>query len=112
MSNSYKRFEETLSATVIATVLTVPAATTAIVKSILVANDSAGSANITVTFSPEGSGTHYVVPLTAVASKAYADLLSNNGAGPLILEAGDLLKVTSSADDVYVVVSALLVDRN
>jgi hypothetical protein len=38
--------------------------------------------------------------------------LSNNGAGPLILETGDLLKVTSSADDVYVVVSALLVDRN
>jgi murein tripeptide amidase MpaA len=43
MANSYKRFVEELTATVAATVLTVPAATTAIVKSIWVANDGASS---------------------------------------------------------------------
>ena len=112
MANSYKRYEETLTATVAATVLTVPAATTAIVKSIWVANNGSSSSNINVTFSPAGSGTHYLVPLEAVAAKQYVDFLAGWNAGPLVLEAEDELVITSSQNDVYVVVSALLVDRN
>ena len=112
MANSYKRYEETLTATVAATVLTVPAATTAIVKSIWVANNASSSSNLTVTFSPGGSGTHYLVPLDAVAAKQYVDFLAGWNAGPLVLEAEDELIVISSQNDVYVVVSALLVDRN
>jgi hypothetical protein len=56
MANSYKRFVEELTATVAATVLTVPAATTAIVKSIWVANNASSSSNLTVTFSTGGIG--------------------------------------------------------
>ena len=112
MANSYKRYEETLTAATAATLLTVPDATTAIIKSILVANNDGSSTNVTVTFSPGGSGTHYVVPLQAVSSKAYVDLLAGSTAGPLILEEEDELNVTSSQSNVYVVVSALLVDRN
>ena len=112
MANSYKRFEEELTATVAATVLTVPAATTAILKSIWAANNGSSSSNITVTFSPAGSGTHYLVPLEAVGTKEYVDFLAGWNAGPLILEAEDELIVTSTQNDVYVTVSALLVDRN
>lgn len=112
MANSYKRFVEELTATVAATVLTVPAATTAIVRSIWVANDGASSADLTVTLSPAGAGTHYLVPLEAVASEKYVDILAGWNAGPLVLEAEDELIVTSTQDDVYVTVSALLVDRN
>lgn len=112
MSNAYKRFEKTLTAGTPAAVLTVPAATTAIVKSIWVANDSGSSSNLTVTFSPLGSGTHPLVPLSAVASKAFVDFTASNSAGPLVLEAGDVLTITSTQDDVYAVVSALLVDRS
>lgn len=109
MSNAYRRFEEELTATVASALLTVPAATTAIVKSIIVANENGGSSNITITFSPAGSGTHFLVPQSALASNKFIDFLAE--AGPLILEAGDILNVTSSQDDVYVTVSALLIDR-
>ena len=112
MANSYKRFQSTPSATIPLIVLTVPAASTAIVKSIWIANIGVGSTNITVTFSPDGSGTHYLVPLEAVASNKYVDLLAGWNAGPLVLEGYDELFVTSSQDYVYVTVSALLVDRN
>ena len=94
------------------TVLTVPAATTAIIKSIWIANTNAASTNITVTFSPGGSGTHYLVPLEAVAPNKYVDLMAGWNAGPLVLEQLDALVVTSSQSDVYVTVSALLVDRS
>lgn len=112
MGNAYKRFEETLTSAVANTVLTVPAATTAIVKSIWIANTNAASTDITVTFSPGGSGTHYLVPLEAVASNKYVDLMAGWNAGPLVLEQLDALVITSSQSDVYAVVSALLVDRS
>jgi hypothetical protein len=40
------------------------------------------------------------------------DILAGWNAGPLVLEAEDELIFTSTQDDVYVTVSALLVDRN
>lgn len=112
MSNAYKRFPHTLSATVPQVVLTVPAATTAIVKSIWIANNDTLDADITLTFSPSGVGTHFLVPLKTITTKEYIDILSQTGSGPLILEAADELTITSSNSDVYVVASALLVDRN
>jgi hypothetical protein len=111
MGNAYKRFDEALTATVAKTVLTVPAATSAIIKSIWVANNAGSSSNLTVTFSPVGSGTHFLVPLASLASKGFVDYMASTSGGPLVLEAGDVLTVTSSQSDVYVVVSALLVDR-
>tara|TARA_R110000822_G_scaffold242793_1_gene371828 strand:- start:43 stop:375 length:333 start_codon:yes stop_codon:yes gene_type:complete len=110
MGNAYKRYDETLVAATPKVVLTVPEATTAIVKSIWVANNAGSSSNMVVTYAPAGVGTHYVVPTAALASKAFVDYM--NSGGPLVLEAGDVLSVTSSQSDVYVVVSALLVDRS
>jgi hypothetical protein len=112
MGNAYKRYEETLVAATPAVVLTVPAATSAIVKSIWVANNAGSSTNVTITFSPAGTGTHYLVPLAALASKAYVDYAASISGGPLVLETGDILRITSSQSDVYAVVSALLVDRS
>jgi hypothetical protein len=109
MGNAYRRFEQTLVATVPSALLTVPAATTAIVKSVIVANNNASSSNITITFAPAGSGTHFLVPEEALASKEFTDFLAQ--AGPLILEAGDVVNITSSQNDVFVTLSALLVDR-
>jgi hypothetical protein len=112
MSNAYRRFEKTLVASTPAVVLTVPAATTAIIRSIWVANNDADSADLTLTFSPEGAGTHVLVPAEAVVSKEYVDILARNNGGPLILEAADELTVSSTKSNVFVVVSALLVDRS
>jgi hypothetical protein len=47
-----------------------------------------------------------------VATNAYVDLLAGKVAGPLVLEATDILKITSSAANLNVTVSAMLVDRN
>jgi hypothetical protein len=111
MSNAYKRFEKTLTASVETVVFVVPAATTAIIRSIWVANNDTNSADITLTFSPEGVGTHILVPEEAVATKEYVDILARGNGGPLILEAADELKITSTRGNVFVVASALLVDR-
>ena len=112
MSNAYKRFQKMPSATIPLIVLTVPVATTAIIKSIWIANIGLNSTNITVTFAPDGAGTHYLVPLESVTPNMYVDLLAGWNAGPLVLEEYDELFVTSSQDYVYVTVSALLVDRS
>lgn len=112
MGNAYKRFDQELLAATPAVLLTVPAATTAIVKSILVANTGGTASNITVSFAPSGAGTRSIVPLKSLASNDYVDLLAGSNAGPLILEALDTLTVLSSENSVSVVISALLVDRS
>jgi hypothetical protein len=112
MANLYKRYYRAFSGATTENLLTVPAATTAIVKSIIVANTTAGPINVTAAYSPLGSGTLTVAPAFAVAANSYLDLLSGKVAGPLILESTDILKITSSAADLNVTVSALLVDRN
>lgn len=113
MSNSYKRYAETLIAAVPKTVVTVPAATAAILKSIWIANNDASSTNITVTMTLAGVGTHYLVPTTALASKDRVDFLGgwDSNALILVLEEADTLVITSSLGNVYATVSALLVDR-
>jgi hypothetical protein len=112
MANLYKRYYKSFSGATTENLLTVPEATAAIVKSIIVANTTGGSINVTAAFSPLGTGTVTVAPAMAVAANSYIDLLSGKVAGPLILEATDILKITSSATGLNVSVSALLVDRN
>ena len=112
MANLYKRYQHVFTGANTTDLLEVPAATTAIVKSIIVANATGSSINATCVFSPLGTGTVTIAPALAVATNAYTDLLAGKVAGPLILEAGDILKITSSAANLNVTVSALLVDRN
>lgn len=112
MANLYKRYTLVSTGAATSTVLTVPAATTAIVKSIIVSNPTGSSISVSCAFSPAGTGTVTIAPTLAVNTLAYIDLLAGSTAGPLILEAGDLLKITSSAADLNVTVSALLVDRS
>jgi hypothetical protein len=112
MANLYKRYQTVFSGATTADLLTVPAATTAIVRSIIVANTTGSSINVTAAFSPLGTGTTTIAPAMAVSTNTYIDLLAGKVAGPLILEATDILKITSSAANLSVTVSALLVDRN
>ena len=112
MANLYKRYYNSFSGATTESLLTVPDATTAIVKSIIVANPTGAAINVTAAYSPLGTGTLTVAPSLAVAANSYLDLLSGKVAGPLILESTDILKITSSAANLNVTVSALLVDRN
>ena len=112
MANLYKRYYKAFTGAATENILTVPAATTAIVRSIIVANATGGSINVTAVFSPLGTGTVSIAPALAVAANSYLDLLSGKVAGPLVIEATDILQITSSATGLNVTVSALLVDRN
>lgn len=112
MSNSYKRFAFVFAGATTENLLAVPAATTAIVKSIIVANPTGSPIDVIALFTTPAAVSVSVAPSLAVASSDYTDLLTGKVAGPLILEAGDILKITSSAADLNVTVSALLVDRN
>lgn len=112
MANLYKRYYKAFSGATTENILTVPDATSAIVKSIIVSNTTGSSINVTAAYSPLGTGTITVAPALAVATNAYVDLLAEKVAGPLILEATDILQITSSAANLNVTVSAMLVDRN
>ena len=112
MSNLYKRYARVFAGATTQNLLEVPAATTAIVRSILVANPTGSSIDVTTIYTILGVGDITVAPALAVATNGYTDLLAGKKAGPLILEAGDILKITSSAANLNVTVSALLVDRN
>lgn len=112
MANSYKRYHQVFSSATTTDLLTVPAATTAIVRSIIVANNTGSAIDVSSVFSPLGSGTVVLAPTLSLAANTYTDLLSGKVAGPLILEATDVLKITSGASGINVTVSALLVDRS
>jgi hypothetical protein len=112
MANLYKRYHHVFPSASTEELFTVPPATTAIIKSILVSNPTGGAINIRCEYSPEGTGTVVVVPTEEVPGNDYLDLLSGKVAGPLILEATDVLKLISTAANLNVTVSALLVDRS
>ena len=114
MANLYKRTLTSLASTVSTTVFTVPAATSAVVKSILVSNSNAGSTIAEVLISPTGVGSHIIIPAETIAAKGFVDFAAGWDRNPnvLVLEAGDLLKIKVTTADVVATVSVLLIDRN
>ena len=106
-----KYFREYLipSAATETTLYTVPAANTAIVRSLRVTNTSGTASNITVTQYASGVVTGNVLQKTRSVGP-YSTFDVFNGI-PCILEAADVLKVTSSEADVHFYLSYLEVDR-
>lgn len=92
------------------TLYTVPAATTAILKSLRVTNANASSSNITVIQNDSGSTTDlFLYKDQALAADASVDVFAGV---PLVLEEGDKLNVQSSQATVHFYLSYLEVDRN
>jgi hypothetical protein len=92
------------------TLYTVPAATTAILKSLRVTNANASSSNITVIQNDSGSTTdHFLFKDQALAADASVDVFAGV---PVVLESGDKLNVQSSQATVHFYLSYLEVDRN
>jgi hypothetical protein len=104
MANSFVNKKVDLTTTNVTTLYTVPDATTAIVKSILVSDDSGSGSTITVTVT---------TPLEAVFSVAYLKTISANTpteilTNPLIVETGEIVKVTAgNANRLHVILSAM-----
>jgi len=105
MAHTYKNSKVDLTTTNDTVLYTVPAATTSIVKSILVSNDDASNAcEITVTLLNTSNTVFSLYKQKDIAAKTTTELLTN----PLIMNTDEELKVQAeNADDLHVVCSYL-----
>ena len=104
MANSFVNKKVDLTTTSATTLYTVPSATTAIIKSILVSEDSGNADTITVTITDTSDAVFSLFKTKAISANATTELLS----APLVLQESEVLKVTAAtANRLHVVVSAL-----
>ena len=103
MPNTYTNAKKDLTGTSVTTLYTAPALTTAIVKSILVSEDSGNADTITVTVT-NGSSVFSLFKTKAIGANATVELLT----APLVLQPTEILKVTAAtANRLHVVASIL-----
>ena len=103
MANNYKNSKVDLTSTSITTLYTCPASTTAIMKSILVSDDSGRGDTITLTIT-SGSDVFSIYKVKAVGANGTVELLT----APLVVQASEILKVTAAtANRLHVVASYL-----
>ena len=104
MANSFRNKKVDLTSTSVTTLYTVPSATTGVIKSILVSEDSGNADTITVTITDTSDNVFSLFKTKSISANATAELLT----APLILEENEVLKVTAAtANRLHVVVSVL-----
>ena len=104
MPNNYKNAKVDLTEDTVTTLYTCPAATTSLVKSILVSNDSASADTITVTITNAAAAIFSLYKVKAVAANTTVELLT----APLVVQENEILKVTAAtANRLHVVASFL-----
>jgi len=107
LANQYKNAKVDLTATTATTLYTCPTARTAIVKSILVSEDSGNADTITVTLTDASAAVFSVFKVKAVSANATVELLT----APLVVEESEILKVTAAtANRLHVIASLLEVE--
>jgi hypothetical protein len=108
MANRYKNSKLDLTTTNVTTLYTVPSNSRAIVKSILVSNDTGSASTITVTLTDAATAVFSLFKVSAVAANTSIQLLTE----PLVMEESEILKVTAAdTDRLHVVASILEFDR-
>ena len=104
MANTFVNKKADLTSTSATTLYTVPSATTAVIKSILVSEDSGNADTITVTITDTSDAVFGLFKTKAISANATTELLS----APLVLQESEVLKVTAAtANRLHVVLSAL-----
>ena len=104
MANSFVNKKVDLTTTSATTLYTVPSATTAIIKSILVSEDSGNADTITVTITDASDAIFSLFKTKSISANGTTELLS----APLVLQQNEILKVTAAtANRLHVVLSAL-----
>ena len=104
MANQYKNAKVDLTTTNATTLYTCPTATTAIVKSILVSEDSGNADTITVTITDAASAVFSLFKVKTVGANTTVELLT----APIVVEESEILKVTAATADRLQVVASLL----
>ena len=104
MANSFVNKKVDLTTTSATTLYTVPSATTAIIKSILVSDDSGSGDTITITITDTSDNVFSVFRTKSISANGTTELLS----APLVLQESEVLKVTAAtANRLHVILSAL-----
>ena len=104
MANSYVNKKVDLTTTSATTLYTVPSATTAVIKSILISEDSGNADTITVTITDTSDAVFSLFKTKAISANATVELLT----APLVLQESEVLKVTAAtANRLHVVLSAI-----
>jgi len=104
LANQYKNAKVDLTTTNATTLYTCPTATTAIVKSILVSEDSGNADTITVTITDAASAVFSLFKVKTVGANTTVELLT----APIVVEESEILKVTAATADRLHVVASLL----
>ena len=108
MANTFVNKKKDLTATSATTLYTVPSATTSIIKSIIVSEDSGNADTITVTITDTADAVFSLFKTKSISANGTTELLT----GPLVLEESEILKVTAAtANRLHVVLSALEVKK-
>ena len=108
MANIYKNAKLDLTTTDATTLYSVPSDSRAIVKSILVCDDSNNGSTITLTLTDASSNVFVLFDVKSIAGHATEQLLSE----PLILQESEVLTATAAdANRLHVVASILELNR-
>ena len=108
MANIYLNAKADLTTTDLTTLYTCPSNSRAIVKSILVCDDSNNGSTITLTLTDASGGVFVLFDVKVIAGHATEQLLTE----PLILQESEILKVTAAdANRLHVVASILEINR-
>ena len=104
MPNNYTNAKVDLTTTNATVLYTAPAATTSLVKSILVSEDTGNADTITVTITDAAAAVFSVFKVLAIASNTTVELLSE----PIVVKENETLKVTADTANRLHVVASLL----
>ena len=104
MANSCVNKKVDLTSTSATTLYTVPSASTAVIKSILVSEDAGSGANITITLVDSSANIFNLFKSKTISSNTTTELLTQ----PLVMEESEILKVQASdANELHVIASIL-----
>ena len=107
MANSFINKKNDLTTTDLTTVYTVPSFKTAVVKSILISDDSGSGTTIDVTLVDASTNIFSLFKSKSVSANTTVELLTQ----PLVMEASEVLKVQAAyANRLHVVVSILEIE--
>ena len=104
MPNNYKNAKVDLTGTGATVLYTTPSATTSLIKSILVSEDTGNADTITVTITDASAAVFSLFKTKAVGANTTVELLTE----PLVVQENEILKVTAATGNRLHVVASLL----
>ena len=104
MANNYKNAKVDLTTTNVTTLYTAPSATTTLIKSILVSEDSGSADTITVTITDASAAVFSLFKVKAIGANTTVELLTQ----PLTVQEDEIIKVTAATASRLHVVASLL----